>query len=168
MWYARGLCAILLLSLSSCGFRPQFAALSEKDVSFFSQVEIPPIKDRYGQILHNNITETLGTKSFAKSAYLFKVTLDVTIRDVGYDRDLSSSRAEALLVAKYDFSNRKSSPQDPSASGVCRTSEYFNRSYDKIFQNITAEKNAPLRGLETLSRCLIDRLSLLLLKESQP
>lgn len=146
--------------LSSCGFRPQY---KEPDYSFssrFAQVDIPVIADRYGQILRNNLTNFVGESAAKDRRYQFAVTLGVGHRGVGFETNMNTTRSEVSLSASYTFVDRHG--QFKPRQGLCRTSEYYSLSKLQIFQNINIEKNAPLRGLETISRCLIDRLSILL------
>ena len=156
---------LLSLTLSSCGFKPQYApSLSQGEIGF-KQVDILHIPDRYGQVLHNNLTNIVGEGGREKRPYSFEVKLSVTFREIGYEKNLNTSRSEVLLEAAYQLLDRtgKREPQ----KGRCRTSEYYSTSLEQIFQNVTSEKNAPLRGLETLTRCLVDRLSILLKLEEK-
>jgi hypothetical protein len=160
-----GLAMLLCLTLSSCGFKPQYAPGLSQSKAGFDQVDIPHISDRYGQVLHNNLTNTVGEGTREKRPYVFNVGLTVTFREIGYEKNLNTSRSEVLLVAPYQLIDRSGKRQPQK--GMCRTSEYFSSSLEQIFQNVTSEKNAPLRGLETLTRCLVDRLSILLKLEEK-
>ena len=153
------------VTLSSCGFKPQYAPSLSQGRASFNEVDIPHIPDRYGQVLHNNLTNIVGVEGRAKRPYRFDVKLSVTFREIGYEKNLNTSRSEVLLEAAYQLTDRgrKREPQ----KGRCRTSEYYSSSLEQIFQNVTSEKNAPLRGLETLTRCLVDRLSILLKLEEK-
>ena len=159
------LLATLSLTLSSCGFKPQYAPrFSQGEVSF-DQVDIPHIPDREGQILHNNLTNIVGIGGGKARPYVFNVGLSIDFREVGYEKNLNTSRFEVLLVAPYQLVDR--SGKRPPQKGMCRTSEYYSVSLAQIFQNVTSKKNAPRRGLETLTRCLVDRLSILLKLEGK-
>ena len=170
LWSKEGFRIITLLCvggmiLTSCGFRPQYANMSAFEKVPFDQVAVSAIPDRYGQVLRNSLTNRVGEDQGKKRPFLFEVDLKVNFREIGYEKNLNTSRSEVLIVAKYHLKDRQG--RYVTQQGMCRTSEYFSMSKEQIFQNVTSEKNAPLRGLETISRCLTDRLSILL-KRLQP
>jgi hypothetical protein len=147
--------------LSGCGFRPQYSySTSQKGDYDFSRVEIPIIKDRYGQMLRNSITNFVGEENRNNSKFVYSIQLNTSHRDLGFEKNLNTSRSEVVLLANYTFSDKNN--KGMKVQGYCRTSEYYSLSKTQIFQSVSAEKNAPIKGLETLSRCLIDRLVILM------
>jgi len=151
----------LCLILSGCGFRPQYLHSNGGQTTYdFNAVEISIIKDRYGQVLRNSITNFIGEGSHKKTKYIYEIQLDVSHRDLGFEKNLNTSRSEVVLLASYNFWHKDA--KHKNIHGYCRTSEYYSQSKTQIFQSISAEKSAPLKGLETLSRCLTDRLVILL------
>ncbi len=149
-----------MTALTSCGFSPQYGTIGGSGATQFDDVDVGSIPDRYGQILRNKLTHVLGEKRGHARPLLFDVDLQVNFREIGYEKNLNTSRSEVMILANYQLKDRQNI--QPPQKGMCRTSEYFSMSKEQIFQNVTSEKNAPMRGIETISRCLIDRLSILI------
>ena len=165
--FVKHYCLILvfLLSLGGCGFQPQYSYSASQNGNYdFSYVEIPIIQDRYGQMLRNSITNFIGEGAGKDSKFVYNIQLNTSHRDLGFEKNLNTSRSEVVLLANYIFSDKAHQGRD--IKGHCRTSEYYSQSKTQIFQSVSAQKNAPLKGLETLSRCLIDRLVILMKSHS--
>ena len=156
---------LLLLLLSGCGFRPQYASYADKDhQGLFSHVTIPIIADRYGQVLCNKLTTFLGDTGALQAKYKFPIHLSISNRGIGVERNLNASRFESIVIANYQLIDQATNTS--IGQGTCQTSEYYAISKTQIFQSLSAEENAPQRGLDVVARCLTDRLALML-KEFQ-
>ncbi len=102
----------------------------------------------------------MGEGSRDSAKFVYNIQLNVSHRDLGFEKNLTTSRSEVVLFANYTFSDKAN--KSDGIQGYCRTSEYYSQSKTQIYHSISSEKNAPLKGLETLSRCLIDRLVILM------
>lgn len=155
----QGVLWFILLLVGGCGFSPQYLTEAGKLEPLLQKVQVAPIPDRYGQILRNNLLNFIGENPQSDGGYQLNVALKVQERDIGYNKDLSTSRVEVEILADYIFTDQKNKVE--LQKGRCRTAEYFTFSRNKLYQNVVTERHAPLYGLDLISRCLIDRVSLL-------
>ena len=164
-WSKSILLMILLVCLEACGFRPQYAKIGQSSQGAFDSVYIAQIRNKHGQSLHNKLIDFVGVKNQKQTRYTFGVDLQINHREIGFERNLNAVRFEVVVEAPYTFTDRqnKVSPK----KGTCRSSEYYSVSKLQIFQNISASEDAPKRGIDVVSRCLVDRLSILMSQASE-
>jgi LPS-assembly lipoprotein len=95
----RVLALISLLLLGACGFKPLYeaggstAAMRET----LAAIEIAPIKDRIGQIMHNRLLDRLGTAGTPQ--YRLEITLEQSTEKYGTRPDAATTQEQITLRA---------------------------------------------------------------------
>lgn len=143
----------LLLSLSSCGFKPLYSINDGQETNQTSVIfeetaliKIDPITDRNGQILKNELLELLTPNGEpANPKYKLKVTLDdfPSIKQ-GLQSDNTASRILINASAKYALYNADDVVK-PILTGTARAKTSYNvldNTYSSIVSKNTAEKRA--------------------------
>lgn len=88
-----------LLAISGCGLRPLYAPVDGQDIGL-DQVKIEIIDDRPGQILRNYLINSMTPKGLQGSPkYVMSITLEETIRQIGFRRDKTARHSELNLSA---------------------------------------------------------------------
>jgi LPS-assembly lipoprotein len=97
------LLAVLVLALSACGLQPLYGGGSSGPVATtLRSVEVAPIPDRTGWLLHNKLVDKLGN-SGGRPAYRLDVTLDDNITSFGIRSDQAATRERRTLRARYQL-----------------------------------------------------------------
>ena len=96
------------LAVSACGLRPLYADGSSGPVaSTLRAVTVAPIEGQIGWLVHNKLTERLGSHDEA-AAYRLEVELDDNVTGFGIRGDRAVTRERRTLRARYrliDLSN---------------------------------------------------------------
>lgn len=89
----------LSLLLMSCGFRPLYEAGGSADAmrAYLATVEVAPIPDRLGQIMHNQLMDRLNANS---ADFRLNVSLEQNTRGFGLRDDASVSQEELTITAR--------------------------------------------------------------------
>jgi len=157
MW-PRVVAVILSMSLlAGCGFRPLYGQHSnDPQVSLeMAGIDVRPIADRDGQLLHNALLSRLNPGGEPDHArYRLETALVVNERQVALQRDETASRASVSFTANYTlFEN-----QTPVTNG--HISRIF--SYDYIpqqYSNITARADVARRAAEEIANEIRNRMA---------
>lgn len=143
----------LLLSLSSCGFHPLYSVKNGQETNqasiIFKEtalIKIDPIMDRNGQILKNELLESLTPNGEPTNPkYKLKVTLgDFPSIKQGLQSDNTASRILINASAKYALYNIDDAIK-PILTGTARAKTSYNvldDTYSSIVSKETAEKRA--------------------------
>jgi LPS-assembly lipoprotein len=95
--------AALTLALSACGLQPLYRGGSSGPVATtLRSVEVAPIPERSGWLLHNKLVDRLGD-SGKRSEYRLNVTLDDNITSFGIRSDQAATRERRTLRARYQL-----------------------------------------------------------------
>ncbi len=106
---ARWLVLAFGLLLAGCGFTPVHAppAGNAEAVAVeraANQVRIQPIPERIGQMVHNNLQTHLNPKGQPRQPkYLLTVALEEIVRETGFRKDETATRANLELSANYQL-----------------------------------------------------------------
>ena len=99
--------AVLLaasLSLSACGLQPLYGGGSSGAVATtLRAVEVSPIPERTGWLLHNKLVDRLGESGSGAAQYRLDVTLDDNITSFGIRGDRAATRERRTLRARYQL-----------------------------------------------------------------
>jgi len=155
----RGLLA-LLITLSACGFSPLYGPHEGLDTSVaeaMNHIAITNIKDRYGQILRNHLTDRLYVKGRPQApSTQLTVTINAQETDLGIQKDATASRRELSLWAPYTLSSKEGNPlMNGSAHSVVSYSQL-----DAQYGTVTGQRNAYNRALKEVSEQIVNRLAL--------
>ena len=89
------------LMLAACGLQPLYGGGASSPVaSTLRSVEVAPIDGQVGWLVHNKLTERLGTTG-ATAAYRLEVELDDNITGFGIRGDRAVTRERRTLRARY-------------------------------------------------------------------
>lgn len=99
----RALLFIALFVLSACGFRPLYEAggSSQAMQAHLASVEIAPIADRLGQVMHNHLLDRLNVAG--RADYRLTVSLDQSTQGFGIRPDAAATQEQLTLVATVVF-----------------------------------------------------------------
>lgn len=94
----------VLLALGGCGLQPLYSGGSSGVVATtLRSVEVSPIPDRTGWLLHNKLVDRLGASGSARPAYRLDVTLDDNITSYGLRADRAATQERRTLQARYQL-----------------------------------------------------------------
>lgn len=99
----RYLALIAFLVLTACGFRPLYEAdgSSKAMRERLAGVEVAPIPDRLGQIMHNHLLDRLNVEG--RADYHLAVTLEQSTQGYGIRPDAAATQEQLTLVATVVF-----------------------------------------------------------------
>ena len=97
------------VALSACGLRPLYGGGSTSPVATsLRAIEVAPIAGQAGWLMHNNLSDRLGSAGVQAAAYRLEVELDDDITGFGIRGDRAVTRERRTLRARYrlvDLSN---------------------------------------------------------------
>jgi LPS-assembly lipoprotein len=97
----RALALAALLALSGCGLQPMYAGGSSGAVvSSLSAIQVAPIPERAGWLVHNALVDRLGGKA-ENPYYRLEVELDDDLTGFGIRGDNAVTRERRTLRARY-------------------------------------------------------------------
>jgi LPS-assembly lipoprotein len=97
----RALAIAALFALGGCGLQPMYAGGSSGAVvSSLSAIQVAPIPERAGWLVHNALVDRLGGKT-ANPAYRLEVELDDDLTGFGIRGDNAVTRERRTLRARY-------------------------------------------------------------------
>jgi LPS-assembly lipoprotein len=151
--------ASVMLILSACGFQPLYGEIGGSSaVEDLSMVEITPLPDRLGQLVHNRLLDGMQPQGPAAEVR-YQLTLNLSEETVrfGFRQDESVTRERYTLTAHYQLT----SLTDGSVLSEGDTST--GSSYDVVrsdFATLSARENAQRRASLMVSDAIILRLGL--------
>lgn len=99
------------LSVASCGYRPLYGELDDKGTSVVNDmaaVQIRPIRNRNGQILHNELLDRLNPQGAPANAdYLLEATLREQRIWTAIRKDDTATRANLQMNCDYNLRDAK-------------------------------------------------------------
>lgn len=158
-WYKITIALLLPALLAACGFESMYGRAAAKDVpADFALIQIEPIKDRVGQMLHNQLRDALNPRGVpAKPSYVLKVSITETIQETGIQRTAFAARANLLLTANFALHDATTRAPILSGSAVS-TAGYVHQTAD--YGTLAAEKDARERAVRDLTEEIRARLGL--------
>ena len=156
-WFKTVLALLLPVTLAACGFEPLYGRAADKDVpADFALIQIEPIKDRVGQMLHNQLRDAINPRGTpAKPRYVLKVTLTESVQDTAIQRTAFAVRANLVLSANFtlhDVATRGS----VLAGQAISTASYAHQTAE--FGTLAGEKDARERAVRDLAEEIRVRL----------
>lgn len=148
-----------MLVLGACGFEPLYGE-KERGIeteALLSQITVPPIADRLGQLVRTELTNRLNPRPAPAPVYSVSVTLTESSQGLAVRRDASATRANLIINASFALS--AISGGEPLVSGEIRSIN----GYDILtsdFATLAAEKDARRRGARDVADAIVDRLSI--------
>lgn len=156
--------AVLMLTISACGFRPLYAPPSEdtkiQGVYAFDELQrvvISNIPDREGQYLRNALVRHLHPNGRRGEA-LFVLNISLTEGTSSLAVQRSSEATRANLTVKAAFHLQRLSGEDELHSDQVSSVSGYNI-FRSEFQTLMAEKGARERALDDLSQQIRIRLA---------
>lgn len=145
-----GLAAMLLLG--ACGYRPLYGELDDKGTSVvvdMAAVQIRPIRDRNGQILHNELLDRLNPQGApANPDYLLEVRLREQRVWTAIRKDDTATRANLQMNSDYYLRDAKTNEV------ILRSHSFAVMSYNvqiSEYATIMSENDARRRGSEIIA-----------------
>ncbi|MBM3582456.1 MAG: hypothetical protein FJX37_10915 [Alphaproteobacteria bacterium] len=156
-WFRIAAVLVLPVWLAACGFEPLYGRGPAKDIpEDFAFIQIEPIKDRVGHMLHNQLRDALTPKGTpAKPRYVLKVTLTETVQDTAIQRTAFAVRAN--LVLKAAFSLHDATTKGSVLSGNAISTAGFSHQFAE-YGTLAGEKDARERAVRDLAEEIRVRL----------
>ena len=148
---------IVLLFLSNCGYKPIYSSTNENNEKLL-YISVKNIKDRSGQILRNNLSKKLNpqNKKTISKYYLF-VEIAESKNEVGYRQDMSATRTNLKINAKYNLKNINDG--EIILDGLTESMSSYDV-VESIYATIVAEKDARSKVLEIISDTIVNELAI--------
>tara|TARA_A100001037_G_scaffold287431_1_gene296879 strand:- start:1361 stop:1885 length:525 start_codon:yes stop_codon:yes gene_type:complete len=148
-----------LLGLAACGFEPLYGTKERgaETEALLSQIAVPPIADRLGQLVRTELTNRLNPRPAPAARFSVSVTLTESSQGLAVRRDASATRANMIIDAS--FSLAAISGGEALLTGEIRSIN----GYDILtsdFATLAAEKDARRRGARDVADAIVDRLSI--------
>ncbi|OHC82860.1 MAG: hypothetical protein A3G73_04880 [Rhodospirillales bacterium RIFCSPLOWO2_12_FULL_67_15] len=145
--------------LAACGFEPMYGREAAKDVpADFALIQIEPIKDRVGQMLHNHLRDAINPRGVpAKPRYYLKVTLTESVQETAIQRTAFAARANLQLTASFALHDATTRASILTGSATS-TAGYVHQTAD--YGTLAGEKDARQRAVRDLAEETRARLGL--------
>jgi LPS-assembly lipoprotein len=112
-------------------------------------IQIDPIKDRVGQMLHNHMRDAITPKGApAKPRYILKITLTESIQDTAIQRTAFAVRANLVLTASFALLD--ATTRGSVFSGSATTTAGFSHQTAE-YGTLAGEKDARERATRDLA-----------------
>ncbi len=145
--------SLLPFLAAGCTFRPLYRPKGRTDSSpndQLSEIQIVPLSDRLGQLMHNALRNELNPKGQPRRPrYSLQLGLSETIEEIGIRLDETASRNDITLVAS--FSLVRAGSQEVLMSAQASVTD----SYDVLasaFATDTAQRAARERNVRRLAK----------------
>ena len=158
-WFKPAVVLLLPAFLAACGFEPMYGRAADKDVpADFAAIQIEPIKDRVGQMLHNHLRDAINPRGLpAKPRYYLKVTLSESTQETAVQRTAFAVRANILISATFALHDATTGASVVAGTATS-TAGYAHQIAD--YGTLTAEKDARERALRDLAEEIRVRLGI--------
>lgn len=153
--------------LAACGFGPLYGDHEESipTENLLSRVEVPPIKDRVGQLVRIELTNRMTpTRPAPTPAFTLIVTLSESKASLAVEKDSSATRANLTISASFQL--KLNGDGQKLIGGSVRSVN----SYDILlsdFATLAAETDARKRGAKDVADGIVDRLAIFLSRNKQ-
>lgn len=143
---------------AACGYSPVYGPRSTSQVaSGLGGVRVGPIKDRSGQILRNHLLDRLNPKGQpAAPEYHLSVIVTENIRNLGIQRDETSTRSDLTLRARFQLV--KLGINEPVLQGASSSTNGFNR-VNTHYATVVAARDARKRAASEIADDISNRLA---------
>ena len=142
---------LALALLSACNLRPVYAGGGGgATATLLRQIDVDPIPDRAGSLLHAALADRLGGANGGAASYRLRVELDDRIVGIGTRPDDSVSRERRTLRARYRLTDDRGQVLLDQTAGSDAGVEVVGSEYAVIAAEDTA--------LEDLVRIVADQI----------
>ena len=139
---------VVFFMFSSCGYEPIYSKNININKELLS-ISINNIKNRSGQILRNTLLNQLNPE---RERVIIKYRLIIEISesrtDLGYRRDMSATRADLEVTAKYFLKNAKN--DEIILKEEVKSISSFDV-VESVYATLVAEKDAREKSLKIIS-----------------
>ena len=151
--------ALAMLALAACGFEPLYGDKGGVETSADpATIKVDPIKDRVGQLLRNQLLDTLTPMGEpSKPVYRLIVEIVETKQELAVRKSELATRSNMLFTANYRLTRFGS--EGPILSRSSSVSASYNL-LNNDFANLSSEADARERGVRELSQDIARQLSL--------
>lgn len=151
--------ALVLALLAGCGFRPLYATGGDTPVTAeLAAIKVERIRDRSGQQLWNFLLDRFNPHGQpAKPLYNLSVVLEESRVDLAIRKDETATRANLVILARYQLLDIATGQQVFRAESRVTTSFNIVRSQ---FAAISAENAARRRGAREISDDMRTRVAI--------
>jgi LPS-assembly lipoprotein len=153
----RALVLAALLILGGCGLRPMYAGGASGAVaSSLSSIQVAPIPERAGWLVHNALVDRLGGE-IRDPAYRLEVELDDDLTGFGIRGDSAVTRERRTLRARYRLVDLS------SGQVVLDATAGSDAGIDVVsseYATVAAEQSAQERLAEVIADQMVSRLAL--------
>ena len=150
-----------VLSLSACGYRPLYGAASANPATEanLAAIEIAPLYERTGQILHTELGRRLYPRGGQAgiTTHILRITTTQSTTNLAVAKNTAATRANYRLNASYQLI-RKSDQRPVLSNSIFSTISYNILSSD--YANTVAAKNARERAAMDISEQLAQRMAI--------
>jgi LPS-assembly lipoprotein len=164
-WRA-AVCVLVGLALAGCGFEPIYGAKGKAEtVAEFSAVKIEPILERTGQLLRNQLLDSLNpTGEPARVNYRLLVEVTEVKQQLAIRKSELATRSNLNLTARYRLFDVTRNAYVMSRSSTVTAS--YNLLTNE-FATLAAEADARERGVRDLSEDITRQLALYFRNQSK-
>lgn len=152
---------VLLLTVSACGFKPMYGGGEDGRPSVAEQmaaIRIAPLPDRIGQQMHNLLRDRLNPYGQPDDpAYMLKVEINESRRNLGVRKDETATRANLILSATFSLNGIKG--KEALLLGKATSINSFNILTNQ-FATSFSESHARERALREISDTIRTRLGI--------
>jgi LPS-assembly lipoprotein len=151
LWFKPTLIGLICLTLAACGFQPLYGTSSGGQViAGFSEIQVAPMRDRVGQLLHNELNRLLHPKGVAaKYAYRLTATLSEGKSSLAVKKSAFATRGNLTVTASYNLLQSTTGEIVLSASNPIVVSYNI---FSSEFETLMAEKDARKRAIRALAQ----------------
>lgn len=154
-----------MVLVGACGFTPLHGRQPSGTGATvaLSQITIPPILDRFGQMLRIELANRLIPKGPPRTpAYVLNVKTSESKQSLGVRKDATATRANLIITASFVLVDTQTG--DNTFTGNVRSINSYNI-LDADFATLSAESDARRRASRDLATEIQSRLGIFL---SQP
>ena len=162
MWCCKhGLAFAAVLLVAACGFRPLYEKPgADRPPTALTSVEVAPIADRIGQIVHNHLLDLINPAGRPRqSRYRLFVTLKESTERLAIQKTELATRANFRLLATYSLVDIRTEAQVGAGNTTVVSSYNILRSE---FATRIAENDAQARAAREVAEQIRTRLAVLL------
>jgi len=152
---------LIALMLAGCGFEPLYAERRGGSVvQELAAIEIAPIADRTGQLVHNYMTaRTTLPGARPAPTHRLEIALKSSTEGFGFRSDEAVTRERIRMIAEFRLTDLE------TGQVVYADSARADTSVDVVqsdFATLTAEETATRRNAERVSDLILSRIALFL------
>ena len=141
---------IVFFVSTSCGYEPIYSKNINKNINKeLLSISINNIKNRSGQILRNTLLNQLNPeRERVITKYRLIIEISESSRSLGYRRDMSATRADLEVIAKYFLKNAKN--DEIILKEEVKSISSFDV-VESVYATLVAEKDAREKNLKIIS-----------------